>query len=276
MLFIPVITLSFLWIGIEIILFYNYPSLQNLIILIFIFSIFIFSLISLYPFIKLIYPILIDSNKDFLPKKYSLLFFIIIFIYIVVLILYSPFFIPLFMVFTVFSGFASIIELHKGIIDKSILKIILPGFNLFGKLWFVYLFPAILNTYTLISYLLVIFDVIVWFLFLRDHDLFENLKILYKSAKEYRESRRFSKTFAIISILVLLFYLFSWPIYTQFWPFLIIFPPGTIISAITNTESQPIGQLTSIIGWLPLIELCAFIMGIICALIYLYINKGKK
>ena len=276
MVFVPVFSLNLIWVFANIYwLRLNYSSV-NLIRVILRFIIIIISFASLYPFIKLIFPILTEIEEDFLPAKYNFTFFLIIFIYNVLLILYPPFFLPFFTVFIVFSGFASIIELRKGIKDKNPLRLILPSFNLFGKLYFVYLFPSIVETYTIISYILVIIDFSLWFIFLKDHELYDRVKRLYRSTEFYFEKSRFKRTLSIITLITLVFYLFSWPIYTEFWEYLIIISPEMIFVAITGGAAEPTHHYTLIDIFFPIIGLAAFIMGIVCGFIYLLINKGSS
>ena len=276
MVFVPVLLLNTIWVVANIYwLRLNYSSI-NLIRVILRLMVVVISLASLYPFIKLIFPVLSESEEDFLPASYNFTFFFIIFLYNVLLILYPPFFIPFFTVFIVFSGFVSIIELRKGIKDKNPLRLILPSFNLFGKLYFVYFFPSIIETYTIISYILVIADFSLWFIFLKDHELSNRIRVLYKSTESFFENRRFKKTLSIITWITLIFYLFSWPIYTEFWEYLIIISPEMIFVAITGGEAEPTHHYTLIDIFFPIIGLAAFIMGIVCAFIYLLINRERS
>ena len=276
MVFVPVLLLNTIWVVANIYwLRLNYSSI-NLIRVILRLMVVVISLASLYPFIKLIFPVLSESEEDFLPASYNFTFFFIIFLYNVLLILYPPFFIPFFTVFIVFSGFVSIIELRKGIKDKNPLRLILPSFNLFGKLYFVYFFPSIIETYTIISYILVIADFSLWFIFLKDHELSNRIRVLYKSTESFFENRRFKKTLSIITLITLIFYLFSWPIYTEFWEYLIIISPEVIFVAITGGEAEPTHHYTLIDIFFPIIGLAAFIMGIVCAFIYLLINRERS
>ena len=276
MIFVPFLLLNIIWVVANIIwLQFNYTRL-NLIRVILRMIPIIISFASLYPFIKLIFPILSESEEDFLPSSYNFTFFFIIFLYNVLLILYPPYFIPFFTVFIVFSGFASIIELRKGIKDKNPLRLILPSFNLFGKLYFVYIFPSIVETYTIISYILVIIDFSLWFLFLKDHELSNRVRELYQNTSGFFENRRFKKTLTVITLITLIFYLFSWPIYTEFWEFLIIISPEMIFVAITGGVAEPTHHYTLIDIFFPIIGLAAFILGIVCAFIYLLINRESS
>jgi len=273
MVFVPVLSLNLIWVVVNIYwLRLNYSSI-NLIRVILRLTVVVISLASLYPFIKLIFPILTESEEEFLPASYSFTFFFIIFLYNVLLILNPPFFIPFFTVFIIFSGFASIIEFRKGIRDKNPLRLILPSFNLFGKLYFVYFFPSIVETYTIISYILVVIDFSLWFIFLKDHKLYDRVKALYRSTEGFFENRRFKKTLCIITLITLIFYLFSWPIYTEFWEYLIIISPEMIFVAITGGAAEPTHHYTLIDIYFPIIGLAAFIMGIVCGFIYLIMNR---
>ena len=273
MVFVPVLLLNIIWLISSIIWFRTNPSGWNSLRFFLRLAVIIISLVSLYPFIKLIFPILTESEEDFLPSSYNFFFFFIIFLYVVLLIIYPPFFVPFFIVFIVFSGFASIIELKRGIKDKNLIRLIIPSFNLFGKLYFVYLFPSILEIYVFISYILIIVDLILWYIFLKDHKLFFRMKILYRSVINYFVQSKFKKTYAVITLLVLTIYLFSWPIYTEFWESLIIVSPDLIFRAITNESIEPSNQYQLILLWFPIIGLIGFIIGIICALIYLMVNR---
>ncbi len=276
MVLVPVLLLEFIWLAANIIWLNADTSGWGLLRFFLRLTIIVISLASLYPFIKLIFPILTESEEDFLPSTYNVIFFLIIILYCILLIIYPPFFIPFFVVFIVFSGFASIIELQRGINEKNLLRIIIPAFNLFGKLYFVYLFPAIIQTYTFISYLLIIVDFILWFIFLRDHKLFYRVRALYKNIERYMYERKFKKTFALILMIFLIFYLFSWPIYTEFWQYLIVISPDAILVTITGGSLEESKQYELISYWFPIIGLVAFITGIICAFIYLLLSKYQK
>ncbi|MFX1256962.1 MAG: hypothetical protein ACFFAN_03820 [Promethearchaeota archaeon] len=273
MIFITIIVLNLIWLILNIIWLRSDYSTINLIIFFLRIIILFVSFASLYPFIKLIFPILTKSEEDFLPSQYNKKFFLIIFIYISILIIWPPFFIPFFMVFLVFSGFASVIELRNGFIEKNIFKLIIPSFTIFGKLYFVYLFPFIIQTYIIISYVLFFFDLIVWFLFLKDHKLFTRMIELYKSVKKHWVNYKFKKIAALLTIISILFYLFSWPIYTEFWEHLIFLSPNQIFTGSSSEEIDPASQI--VFQWLPIIQFAAFIMGIVCAIIYLIIYKKE-
>jgi hypothetical protein len=103
--------------------------------------------------------------------------------------------------------------------------------------------------------------------------MYDRVKRLYRSTEFYFKKNRFKKTLSIITLITLIFYLFSWPIYTEFWEYLIVISPEMIFVAITGGAAEPTHQYTLIDIFFPIIGLMAFIMGIVCAFIYLIINR---
>ena len=275
MVFVPVILLNTVWLIANVILLRFYESRWSTIRFSLSLIVIILSVASLYPFIKLIFPILTQSEKDFLPKSYNFLFYFVIFLYNIFLILCPPFFIPFFVVFTVFTGFASVIEFRKGLKERNILKLIIPSLKIFGSLYFVYLFPRIVQAYTIVSYFLIALDFVLWYMFLKDHQLYSRGKQLYKHIKDFVGDRRFQKTIGIITVINLIFYLFSWPIYTEFWEELTILKPEIILMASKGSvEFSLYYQIMTV--WVPIIGFIAFIMGMIFAIIYLILEKEQK
>ncbi len=273
MALVPIVVVNIFWLLTNIIWVADFYSIRNALSFIFSLIIILISFVSIYPFMRLVFPVLVGSDKDFLPSSYKSVFFLFIIIYIIFLIIYSPIFISFFVVFTIFSGFASVVEFREGIKEKNFLRVIIPAVTIFGKLYFYYLFPSLIDPYMIVNYLLTMLDIIVWFLFLKDHLLFDRMRDLYRSAKEYNINRKFIKTRSAIAIIIIIFYLFSWPIYIEFWEYLI---PDFIFMIFQEGPIKPAGQLGVILDWLTVIQLVAFIIGLICAIGYLIYLKENR
>ncbi|MBD3337536.1 MAG: hypothetical protein GF353_00415 [Candidatus Lokiarchaeota archaeon] len=278
MTFTPIIVLNALWLYSGIIWIRYSPTEFNYAVLISIIVGIVISLISLYPFIKLIFPILTESKKDFLPSSYSIPLFVVIMIYIVFLIVYPPFFLSFFMVFIVFSGYASIVEFYIGIKERNLFRLIIPLFTIIGRLYIIYLFPRVLLVYLVFNYVFFAFDLILWFIFLKDHYLFMKLKFLYNSAKRFalEHKIRSKRIGAAATIILFLFYLFSWPVYTEFWQVLTFVTPRMLLSLFVEVPVEMVRQIRNVLEWLVLIEILFFLLGVGCAIVYLHISEYQN